>query len=172
MCQECNPLGDHQPASHGSARKVGTPRHPESTCVVGRGLPASAAGCGEPRAQLEGVRPQPTLPHSPCPAPHHPTALATEAKPFGGRSGVTDIRSTLHPAQPFSGPGSLSLLGYSVQLELHPHPPTASAAASYQLWVQSRLEPSERFLPILVEEAFGAGRPCAAAPSVEHRSSR
>lgn len=33
----------------------------EATCAVGTGLLASAAGCGEPRAQPEGVQPQPTL---------------------------------------------------------------------------------------------------------------
>lgn len=47
--------------------------------AVGKGLLASAAGCGEPRAQLERVQPQPslTLPRS---APHHPVAFSAEAK--------------------------------------------------------------------------------------------
>lgn len=55
-----------------------------------------------------------------CHALHHPEAFNTEAKPFGGQSSITDIKSMLQPAQPFSGPQSLSLLGYSAQLELLP----------------------------------------------------
>lgn len=155
------------PPGHSSARQVGTQGCPKSTRAVGRGLVVNAAGRGKPRTQLEGVWTQPSL-TPPCPALHHPAAFAAEAKPFGGQSGNADIRSTSHPAQPFSSPRSLSILGYLVQLELLSHPPTASAAASYQLWVESRLEPSERFLLMLLEEAFGAGRPCAAAPGVEH----
>lgn len=126
--------------------------------------------CGRTRKAQDTARGglDTALPHPPCPALHHPAAFAAEAKPFGGQSGNADIGSTSHPAQPFSSPRSLSILGYLVQLELLSHPPTASAAASYQLWVESRLEPSERFLLMLLEEAFGAGRPCAAAPGVEH----
>lgn len=51
-------------------------------------------------------------------------------------------------------PVSLPLLGYLAQLELLSRPPTASAAASYQLWVQSRLEPSERLLLVPGEECL------------------
>lgn len=70
---------------------------------------------------------------------------------------VADVASLtpthIKAAQPLSGT-SLPLLGYLAQLELLSHPPTASAAASYQLWVQSRLEPSERFPLVPVEECL------------------
>lgn len=147
-CWERDPSGTPTPPGHSSTRQVGTCWCPRSTGAGGRGVPARAAGWGQPRAR-QGVRPWPSL--IPCPAP--PMAFVAKAKPFGGRCGVTDTDP--HESGPAAfWPTSLPLLGCLAQLELLSHPPTASAAASYQLWVQSRLEPSERFLLVPVEECL------------------
>lgn len=81
----------------------------------------------------------------------NPPPAAAAPKLFDGQSSL--LKSVLlHPNVFWLQ--SLFLLGYLAQLELLLHPPTASAAASYQRWAQSRLQLTEGLLLALVEGAF------------------
>lgn len=116
-------------------------------CCWERG-PCEGSGVGTAQGTAGG--PAMALPH---PLPCTACGICGQGQTFGGRCGVTDTDP--HESSPAAfWPTSLPLLGYLAQLELLSHPPTASAAASYQLWVQSRLEPSERFLLVPVEECL------------------
>lgn len=57
-CWEWDPQGTPTPPGHSSAHQVGTCRCPRLAGAVGRGVPARAGGCGQPRTQ-QRVLPRP-----------------------------------------------------------------------------------------------------------------